>query len=240
MQIGQHGQTLIIGDIGGLGGEFGRLVAAEKGQLLLVDSQRNHLADCQNHLHDLGAKEVRLLVESLSGPDAAEQIYTGWLLQSLLHEPPLALDLLINVLAFRPWPGPNAWDVGGPEPDLHLSNVINISHLFTQEMHRQGGGHILNVLSRPDQPTASLQGMFAQTETLLLEMTHRLNQRWQATQVNISTLSVSDHSIVVQGAQLPPHIAPDLLPQGVSLRDIATFGYGMARRGSSGVVGSSS
>jgi hypothetical protein len=179
----------------------------------------------------MGASEVSLLVEDLAQPQADERIYEGWMLQSLLHQPPLSLHLLINILSFRPWPGPDAdpWEQHGPEPIYHFNNLLGVNQWFFHEMTQQGHGHILNVLSRPEASHGPLQDMFIQTQALLLDVAYRLNRRRPRHRVSISTLCISGQSFLLQGDALPSHVAQDLMPETTSSRDIAGYGYHMVR-----------
>lgn len=219
---------MIIGDLVGLGQEFGRLAAADATHLLLVDQGNAILQATRPSLLQAGASSVGTLAEDISQPQAEARIYEGWLMQSLLQQPPFHLSRLVNILAFPAWSPLEAdpWASPGPEPPYHLPTLLGVNRWFAQEMARQGGGQILNVLTRPLATQGPVQDMFAHTQALLLDFAHHFNQCLPP-QVSISTLSVSGESLLIQGNLLPSQLAYDFTPAVSSSRDIATYGYQM-------------
>ncbi|MEM9986399.1 MAG: hypothetical protein AAF804_15000, partial [Bacteroidota bacterium] len=227
MSLDSPSQVMIIGAQEHLAQEFGKLAAADGSDLILVDSQEEGVSRLSQDYHQRGARSTRLISEPLSLPGIAENIYQAWLLGSLMEQNSRPLSWVINVMAFREWnfPNPDPWDQIGPDPALHLTNLVSLTELFAAEMSLSHGGRILNVLSRPAQVGPSLERMFLATQTLLLDLAYRLNQGLKNQCVEVSTLIASDQSFMLQTEQLPARVAHDLAPPTCSPQDLADYGY---------------
>lgn len=219
---------MIVGAGEGLGQEFGRLAAADGGHLFLVGPNEDALLARATWLRQQGALTTRRMRAPLDQPGCARSIYEEWLMHQLLGEARYPLDTLINVTSFTPWQE-DPWEENGPDPRLHLGNLMELNQLFAREMQRQQKGSILNVLHRPMDLDASLEGMFEATKGLLLDFAYQLNQQLSSQPVHIITLVASEHSFVLQADHLPAHVAPDLAPPTCSASDLADYGYQVAR-----------
>ncbi|MEO1448955.1 MAG: hypothetical protein AAFV07_05465, partial [Bacteroidota bacterium] len=104
------------------------------------------------------------------------------------------------------------------------------SERFLSDMEMQRHGAIMNVIVRQeDQMGEDQTMMFEHLQDMLLEVSDQLNAKQAMSEVRMHTLSYSGNSFLLQADMPPDEVAHDLLPETTSARDLAGFGYQVAR-----------
>lgn len=224
------GTSVIVGGMKGIGLEFAKLAVADAAHLILVDTDMEVLEAAREALEGMGSAEIHLVAEDLLIPDSGEEIYSACLLYQLLAQPPAPIGLLVNVMEFISPEGEDAWQTDWMEPQMHISNTLTLSEKFLQDMEMQRQGVIMNVIVRQeDQMEVDQSMMFDHLQDMLLEVSAQLNAQQAKSDVRMHTLSYSGNSFLLQADIPPDEVAHDLLPETTSARDLADFGYQVAR-----------
>ena len=218
--------ALIIGGMQGIGREFAKLAVEDHDTLLLIDEQESSLHAVQQELQEAFPIEVYVSEENLSLPGSADEIYTDSLLYRHLNHQETYLDLVINVLEFKMPPADvDIWETDGLSSHFSISTLIDINRLFFTDMLRRGQGEILNVISKPETMSEEMEEMYYQTQALLLEFSHDLNQSASNNRTGIHTMCTTENSFMLQAGIVPEHVAHDLMPPSCSAKEIAGYGY---------------
>lgn len=218
--------ALIIGGMRGIGREFAKLAAKDLEHLILIDEQELDLISLKKELHQKQVIDIYVNEENLAFPDSAENIYTDCLLYHHITGKKPTIDLLINVLEFRDESQDvDLWQEDAVSSHFNIATLMEINQFFFQDMMRTGKGQILNVIAKPSSMSEEMEDMFFQTQALLLEFSHDLNESASSDQIGIHTLCTSENSFVLQARIMPEHVAHDMMPPSCSAKEIAGYGY---------------
>lgn len=135
--------TLITGASGGIGLELARLCAADGRNLILVARSAGKLRAVKEELEGKYSIQVEVLTADLSRVDAAKE----------LHEKTTAAGFTVDTLINNAGFGDHAafldsdWQRQFEMVQLNVTALMQLTHLYGNDMRRQGRGRILNLSS---------------------------------------------------------------------------------------------
>ncbi|GAB4403924.1 MAG: hypothetical protein OHK0039_03690 [Bacteroidia bacterium] len=221
--------VLIAGALQGLGGEFARLAAHDGLGIVLVGESEDQLVQIRADIESTYEVPVWTFHESLLSPGLGELVFEECLFYQLMHSRFAFPERIISVSSFDHCR--EAWDIPDEdyllEPEMHAPAMIDLNRQFLQVLSRRGHGEILSVLARPARLVEASREMYEHTLELLLQVNHAFAQEARAHNVRVHTLCYSGDSFLLQTDTPPASLAHDMLPQTVSARELADFGYQM-------------
>ncbi|NLP11609.1 SDR family NAD(P)-dependent oxidoreductase, partial [bacterium] len=135
--------VLITGASFGIGLEMARLFARDQCPLILVARTADRLTQVAEELKGLGAPSSLPLVQDLSRPEAAENIFRT------LTEQNLQVDVLVNNAGFGDY-GPYAeahWPAVESMVQVNITSLLHLTRLFLPGMIERKEGRIINLAS---------------------------------------------------------------------------------------------
>ncbi len=133
--------ALITGASSGIGAAFARELAAREYNLVLVARSEAKLQQLVTELEPSHGVQIQVIVQDLTQPDAAGQIYAA------IAELGLTLDLLVNNAGCGDY-GEFAQRSFQQQSDivkLNVLAVVEMTHLFLPQMQQRQSGGIINV-----------------------------------------------------------------------------------------------
>lgn len=176
--------ALITGASGGIGLELAREIAADGWNLILVARDSKKLEKAKKSLTKEFGVKVETLSADLSKPGSASQLYKN--LKKSKH----TVSLLVNNAGFGLNGRFHESDLK-KELDmirLNVESLVELTHLFSQEMVKKGQGKILNVASTAGfQPGPQMANYYA-TKAYVLSFSEAISEELKPSGVTVSCL----------------------------------------------------
>lgn len=226
----RQGWALITGASSGIGLEFAKILAKERYDLVLVARRKNLLEDLAKDLKKNHPKiSVEILALDLSKPQAVKEI------QKFLQRKKIYLNVLINNAGFGTT---GAFAELNLQKELQLIDVnirvlVELSHVFLQDMLRYKEGIILNVASTAAFVPGPYMANYYASKAYVLHFSEALAQELKGTGVKVAvlcpgptateffTVAQSGHSLISKGKFSPL----------MSAEKVAKIGWEAAKKG---------
>lgn len=162
--------VLITGASSGIGYELAKIFARERHNLILVARNRTKLEDIKTELTSYGVG-IEVVEKDLIRPNAAQELYDH------LCQKNIRVDILINNAGFGLRGDFNSLDTK-TQLDMIQLNIValtHLTHLFVQDMVKQGYGRIMNVGSIASFVSVPSMSVYAATKAYVLAFSEALN-----------------------------------------------------------------
>ncbi len=176
--------ALITGASAGIGEELARIHAKKGGDLILVARTRERLHALQAELESKYGITVTLIVEDLSLAGSAQKVF------SATQASGVKVDILINNAGFGGYGEFYKGDLPGYESmmQLNMNTLTSLSHLYLQDMVKQGRGKILNVASTAGFVPGPLHAVYYATKAYVLSFSQAIAEELKGTGVTVTAL----------------------------------------------------
>jgi short-subunit dehydrogenase len=176
--------ALITGASSGIGKELARIHASKNGDLILVARRSEELELLKKELEEKHAIKVWIFVKDLTSKDAAKEVY------EFTKSNQLEVDYLLNNAGF----GGHGFFVDRPIAkdlemiDLNISSLVELSHLFLQDMKRRKAGKILNTASTAGFLPGPLQATYFATKAFVVSFSEALAHELKPHNISVTAL----------------------------------------------------
>ncbi|MBN2357184.1 SDR family oxidoreductase [candidate division KSB1 bacterium] len=167
--------VLITGASTGIGYELAKRFAADGNDMVLVARNRQRLRQVAEELQQLYDVPVRIIVQDLSSPAAAQKIYDA------LADDNLRIDSLVNNAGYGAGGYFHQRDLAGDLDmmQVNMNCVVALCKLFLPDMLQRGRGRILNVASTAAFQPGPLMAVYYASKAFLLSFTLALASEYQ-------------------------------------------------------------
>ncbi|MEL4894290.1 SDR family NAD(P)-dependent oxidoreductase [Crocosphaera sp. Alani8] len=162
--------ALITGASSGIGQAFAEELATSCTNLILVARSEDKLYRLAKQLKEKTSITVEVIIQDLTEPQAGQKVY------DLVQDRGLTVDCLINNAGFGDY-GPFAQRELSKQLEMIQLNVtvlVELTHLFLQQMQQQGEGSIINVASIAGFQSLPYLSTYAATKAFVLSFTEAL------------------------------------------------------------------
>lgn len=176
--------ALITGASSGIGKELARIHAAKGGNLILVARRTESLETLKSELESTYGVQVSTFTQDLTQLHAAKKVY------DFVNHSGLEVDYLMNNAGF----GGHGNFVDRPlEKDLEMiqlnvTALVELTHLFLQDMKERGYGKILNTASTAGFLPGPLQATYFATKAFVVTFTEGISYELRNTGVTVTAL----------------------------------------------------
>jgi len=176
--------ALITGASSGIGKELAKIHASKNGDLILVARRSEELENLKRELEEKYATKVWIFVKDLTSKDAAEEVYR------FTKSNQLEVEYLFNNAGF----GGHGFFVDRPIAkdlemiDLNVSALVELSHLFLQDMKKRKAGKILNTASTAGFLPGPLQATYFATKAFVVSFSEALAQELKPYNITVTAL----------------------------------------------------
>jgi hypothetical protein len=213
--------ALITGSSSGIGLEFARYHAAQKGDLVLAARSEKPLLALKAELEQQYGVQVRVFAIDLASPGAVQGLYDS------LQREGIAIDILINNAGFGDF-GPfhtSDWTKDHTMLQLNITALTQLTHLFLPGMVQRRRGRILNVASTAAFFPGPLMSVYYATKHYVLAFSEGIAEELKGTGVTVTTLCPGPTE---SGFQAAADLGESKLVKGKKLptsKEVASFGY---------------
>lgn len=224
--------ALITGSSSGIGLEFARYHAAQKGDLVLAARSEKPLLALKAELETQYGVQVRVFAVDLASPGAVQGLYDS------LQREGIAIDILINNAGFGDF-GPfhtSDWAKDHTMLQLNITALTQLTHLFLHGMVQRRRGRILNVASTAAFFPGPLMAVYYATKHYVLAFSEGISEELKGTGVTVTTLCPGPTE---SGFQAAADLGESKLVKGKKLptsKEVAIFGYQAMQAGKVVVV----
>jgi short-subunit dehydrogenase len=176
--------ALVTGASGGIGYEFGRLLAQQGYNLVLVARSADRLAKIALELAAAYPIRTEVISLDLSQSEAASQLFAE------VERRRLTVDLLVNNAGFGDL-GPYAnsdWETQRQMIQLNVTTLAQLTRVFLAGMVQRKSGKILNVGSTGSFTPVPYMAVYAATKAFVLSFSEALSAELQGTGVTVTAL----------------------------------------------------
>jgi len=176
--------ALITGASSGIGKELARIHASKGGDLILVARRTEALDELKNELEKAYGINVSTFTQDLSQIHAAKKVY------DFVNHSGLEVDYLMNNAGF----GGHGEFVERPlDKDLEMiqlnvTALVELTHLFLQDMKERGYGKILNTASTAGFLPGPLQATYFATKAFVISFTKGISYELRNAGVTVTAL----------------------------------------------------
>jgi short-subunit dehydrogenase len=176
--------ALITGASSGIGKELARIHASKNGDLILVARRSEELEILKKELEEKHAIKVWIFVKDLTSKNAAKEVY------EFTKSNQLEVDYLFNNAGF----GGHGFFVDRPIAkdlemiDLNVSALVELSHLFLQDMKKRKAGKILNTASTAGFLPGPLQATYFATKAFVVSFSEALAHELKPHNISVTAL----------------------------------------------------
>ncbi|MEI8117432.1 MAG: SDR family oxidoreductase [Flavobacteriia bacterium] len=176
--------ALITGASSGIGKELARIHASKGGDLILVARRTEALDELKNELEKAYGINVSTFTQDLSQIHAAKKVY------DFVNHSGLEVDYLMNNAGF----GGHGEFVDRPlDKDLEMiqlnvTALVELTHLFLQDMKERGYGKILNTASTAGFLPGPLQATYFATKAFVISFTKGISYELRNAGVTVTAL----------------------------------------------------
>jgi short-subunit dehydrogenase len=176
--------ALITGASSGIGKELARIHAAQGGNLILVARRTEALEALKTELESTYKVQVTTFTQDLTQAHAAKKVY------DFVNHSGLEVDYLMNNAGF----GGHGEFIDRPlDKDLEMiqlnvTALVELTHLFLQDMKDRGHGKILNTASTAGFLPGPLQATYFATKAFVVSFTQGISYELRNKGVTVTAL----------------------------------------------------
>lgn len=217
--------ALITGASSGIGKELARIHASKNGDLILVARRSEELEILKKELEEKHAIKVWIFVKDLTSKDAAKEVY------QFANSNQLEVDYLFNNAGF----GGHGFFVDRPITkdlemiDLNVSALVELSHLFLQDMKKRKSGKILNTASTAGFLPGPLQTTYFATKAFVVSFSEALAHELKPH--NISVTALCPGPVKTEFEKTAGMTGGNLFEKAASAKSTAEKGYRAMEKG---------
>jgi short-subunit dehydrogenase len=176
--------ALITGASSGIGKELARIHASKGGNLVLVARRENELESLRSELEEKFKVKVDVLQQDLSVEGAAQTVY------EFCKDKNIKVDYLMNNAGFG---GHGNFADRPLEKDiemihLNIRSLVQLSHLFIQDMKKRNSGKILNTASTAGFLPGPLQATYFSTKAFVVSFTKAISHELKPLGISVTAL----------------------------------------------------
>lgn len=176
--------ALITGASSGIGKELAIIHAKKGGDLVIIARREEELLKLKSELEEKYNTNVFVIVSDLSKPESAFEIFNT---TQINH---IQIDILINNAGLG---GHGKFYERELAKDQHMINVnilslVNLTHLYLQEMVKRNEGKILHVASTAGFIPGPLQAVYYATKAFVNSFSQSLSEELSGTNVTSTLL----------------------------------------------------
>jgi short-subunit dehydrogenase len=217
--------ALITGASSGIGKELARIHASKNGDLILVARRSDELETLKKELEEKHAIKVWIFVKDLTSKNAAKEVY------EFTKSNQLEVDYLFNNAGF----GGHGFFVDRPIDkdlemiDLNVSSLVELSHLFLQDMKKRKSGKILNTASTAGFLPGPLQATYFATKAFVVSFSEALAHELKPH--NISVTALCPGPVKTEFEKTAGMTGGNLFEKAASAKSTAEKGYRAMEKG---------
>jgi short-subunit dehydrogenase len=217
--------ALITGASSGIGKELARIHASKNGDLILVARRSEELELLKKELEEKHAIKVWIFVQDLTIKGAVNAVY------QFTKSNQLEVDYLFNNAGF----GGHGFFVDRPIAkdlemiDLNVSALVELSHLFLQEMKKRKAGKILNTASTAGFLPGPLQATYFATKAFVVSFSEALAHELKPH--NISVTALCPGPVKTEFEKTAGMTGGNLFEKAASAKSTAEKGYRAMEKG---------
>lgn len=217
--------ALITGASSGIGKELARIHASKNGDLMLVARRSEELEILKKELEEKHAIKVWIFVKDLTSKNAAKDVY------EFTKSNQLEVEYLFNNAGF----GGHGFFVDRPIAkdlemiDLNVSALVELSHLFLQDMKSRKAGKILNTASTAGFLPGPLQATYFATKAFVVSFSEALAHELKPH--NISVTALCPGPVKTEFEKTAGMTGGNLFEKAASAKSTAEKGYRAMEKG---------
>lgn len=217
--------ALITGASSGIGKELARIHASKNGDLILVARRSEELEQLKKELEEKHAIKVWIFLKDLTSKGAAKEVY------EFTKSNQLEIDYLFNNAGF----GGHGFFVDRPIAkdlemiDLNVSALVELSHLFLQDMKKRKAGKILNTASTAGFLPGPLQATYFATKAFVVSFSEALAHELKPH--NISVTALCPGPVKTEFEKTAGMTGGNLFEKAASAKSTAEKGYRAMEKG---------
>ncbi|NMH68404.1 SDR family oxidoreductase [Bacillus sp. RO3] len=173
--------ALITGASTGIGKQFAYSYAEQGYHVILVSRSVDKLHQLARDIEDKHGVKTYVIPKDLSREWAAKEVYDE------VHEKGLSIDTLVNN-AGAGTTGElleNTAERNHQQVMLNVNAVVNMTHLFLEDMVQTGRGEIINVASMASFQPIPYMSIYAATKAFVLSFTEGLHEEYKQKGIHI-------------------------------------------------------
>jgi short-subunit dehydrogenase len=217
--------ALITGASSGIGKELARIHASKNGDLILVARRIEELEKLKLELESQFKVKVWVIEQDLTATNAATNVY------NFTKNNKLEIDYLFNNAGF----GGHGFFVDRPIAkdlemiDLNISALVELSHLFLQDMKKRKSGKILNTASTAGFLPGPLQATYFATKAFVVSFSEALAHELKP--YNISITALCPGPVKTEFEKTAGMTGGNLFEKAASAKSTAEKGYRAMEKG---------
>ncbi len=217
--------ALITGASSGIGKELARIHASKNGELILVARRIEELEKLKLELESQFKVKVWVIEQDLTVKNAAANVY------NFTKKNNLEIDYLFNNAGF----GGHGFFVDRPITkdlemiDLNVSALVELSHLFLQNMKIRKAGKILNTASTAGFLPGPLQATYFATKAFVVSFSEALAHELKPH--NISVTALCPGPVKTEFEKTAGMTGGNLFEKAASAKSTAEKGYRAMEKG---------
>ncbi len=217
--------ALITGASSGIGKELARIHASKNGDLILIARRTEELELLKKELEEKHAIKVWIFVKDLTSKNAAKEVY------EFTKSNQLDVDYLFNNAGF----GGHGFFVDRPIAkdlemiELNISALVELSHLFLQDMKKRKAGKILNTASTAGFLPGPLQATYFATKAFVVSFSEALAHELKPH--NISVTALCPGPVKTEFEKTAGMTGGNLFEKAASAKSTAEKGYRAMEKG---------
>ncbi len=211
--------ALITGASGGIGAEFSRYHASQKGDLILVARRQDKLDALRTELQNAYGVSVHVIAQDLGAAGGAEALVTA------VETLGVDVSILINNAGF----GGHGLHVDRALADeqamidLNVKALVTLTHAFGRKMVAKGGGKILQVGSTAGFMPGPLQAVYFATKAFVNSFSQAIDHELRDKGVTCTVLAPG--YVETEFADRADLGGTDLTKSGATAASVAKHGY---------------
>ncbi|NBR15594.1 MAG: SDR family oxidoreductase [Crocinitomicaceae bacterium] len=176
--------ALVTGASSGIGKELARIHASKNGNLVLVARRVEELEALKTELESKYKVQVTVFPQDLTKENAAQNVY------DFTNSKGIEIEYLFNNAGF----GGQGNFVDRPlSKDIEMINLnvkalVELSHLYLQDMKKRKSGRILNTASTAGYLPGPLQATYFATKAFVVSFTQALAQELKQHNITVTAL----------------------------------------------------
>ena len=176
--------ALITGASSGIGKELARIHASKGGNVVLVARRGAELESLRSELEDKYKIEVAIFQQDLSKSGAAKNVY------EFCKEKNIEIEYLMNNAGFGGHGNfvERTLDKDVEMIHLNIQALVELSHLFLQDMKKRKSGKILNTASTAGYLPGPLQATYFATKAFVVSFTKGISHELKPFGISVTAL----------------------------------------------------
>lgn len=176
--------ALITGASNGIGLELAKIFAKEGHDLILIARNKEKLDAVKSNLEAAYKQQIYIYAKDLSEKDAAYDIY------NFTQDQHIAVDVLINNAGFGDFGKFLDSDLTKQTEmiQVNVTALVQMCHLFTQQMAERKSGKILNIASIAAFQAGPLMAVYYATKAFVLSFSEALSVELKNSGITVTAL----------------------------------------------------